>query len=237
MALRLQCFFPMVMLFALLFSLMSSGQDIPWADIPSPYKEMHGKTFEGQGPNCFATALKMTGRVPSFRYVDGREFELYTQLACTETVSPQLGDIGVYSFKDGFSLIHAFVYLNETYGFEKEGADQVGSGRSPLEVRTHSVIAAIHGSDSFCRQYSSNDPVCYYHLRYERCQNLNFSQWPWAQSMIFELEQNEKQMEILLESSNMGSKERALHEISFKPIKRAFSVSAQSGLRLWPRSL
>lgn len=168
-----------------------------------------GKTFEVLGPNCFATALKITGHVPTFRGVDGKEFELFTRLSCERVEQPQRGDIGIFAFPDGYAMDHAYVYLSPELGIEKQGVDY--NGKTPIMVKTLSQIIYLHGASDFCRKYAPDPSVCSQDHYYVRCRGLDLTAWPQAQTLLDQqLLPLEKLMGEFVESKVFGSQELLL---------------------------
>lgn len=168
-----------------------------------------GKTFEVMGPNCFATALKLTGKMPTFRGVDGKEFELFTRLSCERVENPQRGDIGIFAFPDGYAMDHAYVYLSAEQGIEKPGVDY--NGKTPIMVRPLFQIEFIHGASEFCRKYAPDPAVCSLDHYYVRCNDLDLTPWPQAQNFLeTQLLPLENLMGEFVESKIFGARERLL---------------------------
>lgn len=116
-----------------------------------------GRTFAIPGPNCFSTALRVTGIYPTFRGVDVGEFKSFIESQCKEVQNTEPGDIGTYLTPDGLFL-HAFVFLDATTGIEKAGVDYVG--KSAVLENSLANIDYIRYADPYCRQYSKNISEC-----------------------------------------------------------------------------
>lgn len=137
-----------------------------WAGAWSP-SGYEGKTFSSPGPNCFSSALRVTQKTPSFRGMDEKEFSSFLELNCQKVSKPFTGDIGVFSSK-GFAYTHAFVYLNENWGFQKPGVDYLG--KTPLATARLQDIIYTYIAPRECRQYSKDISECSLTLEYYRCQ-------------------------------------------------------------------
>lgn len=96
--------------------------------LPNKLKEYLGKKSENAGPNCFNAALVFSGLLPNLRYSKSEEIELYLkEPLCRKkekAESPEAGDLGLISMagkNQDLRSMHAFIYLNEEFVFEKSG--------------------------------------------------------------------------------------------------------------------
>ncbi len=131
-----------------------------------------GKTFQVAGPNCFSTALRVTGHYATFRAVGPEEFEAFLNLTCDKVDDAQKGDIGTY-FAPLYSFTHAYVHLDQDYGLQKLGVDYLGP--SPIEKqRLHSIDYVYYASKE-CRQYSPDISLCANTRAAYRCKKFDWS--------------------------------------------------------------
>lgn len=166
-----------------------------------------GQTFEFMGPNCFSTALHLTGQARTFRAVDVGEFEAYTELACQRVQIPRSGDIGVFR-APGYLVTHAYIFVNEKWALEKPGVDYAGKtavGLLPLEAVLYRSLAS-----SECRRYSANSRECENEHYYLRCGSPKFPSTKWSSEHEFLVAQVEFAMaELLLKGEvNTGSRQK-----------------------------
>lgn len=134
--------------------------------LPVAYQRALGQTFAVAGPNCFATALAVTGLYPGFRGVDTEEMQKYTALFCREVQIPQPGDIGVYA-SPGYGFVHAFVYISQNLGLEKPGVDY--AGRTAIQIRHLNSIDYRSRASMECRRFSPDLSLCSNDLLFFHC--------------------------------------------------------------------
>lgn len=137
--------------------------------LPSSFQEAAGKTFAHPGPNCFATALKLTGITASFRGMDEPEFRERVKLQCERTEKPEIGDIGVFE-KPGFGFIHAYAFISPEWGMEKPGVDYMG--KTPIALASADSIEYRYLASPECRRYSKNISECANDHYFLRCRPI-----------------------------------------------------------------
>ena len=135
-------------------------------DLLNSLQESEGLTFSVPGPNCFASALKLTGMTPSFRGMDEPEFSAIVKASCPVTASPQPGDIGVYE-TPGFGFIHAYVYVSDQLGMQKPGVDY--AGKTAISFQSLDAIRFTYLASPECRRYARDLSECSNKHYYLRC--------------------------------------------------------------------
>lgn len=128
-----------------------------------------GTVFETPGPNCFSTALVLSGVHPTFRGVDELEMRAELTSSCQPVHGePKPGDVGVYMTREGEFLVHAFIYVDTETVIEKRG---VGSGpENAILQGPFAHTQYIYGvASKECLRYSPG-PDCYNRLTYYRCE-------------------------------------------------------------------
>lgn len=180
------------------------------AELPAPFLEAEGKTFAYQGPNCFATALKLTGVTQSFRGMDELEFRELTQLYCERTESPRIGDIGVFE-KPGFGFIHAYAYVSPEFGLEKPGVDYMG--KTPIALARMESIQFRYLAPIECRRYSPGDlSQCANDHYFLRCNPVHFSGQPQLRRHEQKIRDIELGLDQLLEQTSADSDDHFLFD-------------------------
>ncbi|MBX3040124.1 MAG: hypothetical protein KF789_05370 [Bdellovibrionaceae bacterium] len=162
-------FFGLILLIGLQAGLaMAQG-----ASVEASFREFEGKTFEVVGPNCFGTALRLSGFQTTFRGVDGGEFQAFVKLACRKVQNPEPGDIGIFEMR-GFAMAHAYIYLSPELGIDKPGVDYLG--KTPIAVKPLASIIYRNLASPECRRYSKDISECSSDHYYVRCAGLPESQ-------------------------------------------------------------
>lgn len=196
------------MLGRLIFMTVSLLSSLGWAWSLS---HLEGKTFSSPGPNCFSSALRATHKTPSFRGMDEKEFSAFLELNCQKVAKPAIGDIGVFTAR-GFAHTHAFVYLNEQWGFQKPGVDYLG--KTPLATVRIQDIMYTYIASKECRQYAKDISACSVDFAYYRCQKhrpIRHILSYLHEEAIFKIE---KELErVLLQSVITESDRKSLSEI------------------------
>lgn len=154
----------------LIFVTMTFLSALSNAGVPAPVVDTSvlQRTFEIPGPNCFSTALRVTGMYPTFRGVDIGEFSAFIKNECKEVTAPRKGDIGTYAFPNGGAFQHAFVYVDAEKGIEKAGVDYLVKSPVTENLLVHIDYTRIASPE--CRQYSAqNLSLCSNVKRFYRC--------------------------------------------------------------------
>lgn len=177
--------------------------------LESRMREADGKTFAVLGPNCFATAMKVSGITSSYRGMDAKEFEAIQKNFCQKVDQPQPGDIGVFE-TPGFGFIHAYVYVSSETGMQKPGVDY--NGKTPISFQPLESISYTYLASPECRRYSKNISECANSHYYVRCRS--FSDELKKMNLIFEnrVQEIEKSMDLLLASDNWGDSQKLLSQ-------------------------
>lgn len=181
---------------------------------PKTYEGAIGKKFEVPGPNCFGTALKLSGFYPTFRGVDTGEFTSYVKLACKAVDEPLTGDIGVFE-APRYGFVHAYIYLSASVGIDKPGVDY--SGKTAIRVRPLADIEYSFLASKECRQSGKDSRSCYNQHYYLRCEKLDLSKYSEVTQHSEKVLEIEKTMEELIEKSKFSSED----------IKRVFEVETE----------
>lgn len=158
-------------------SLSVGAQGLDATGVAPRYLRAVGKSFEVMGPNCFGTALKLSGFQSTFRGVDVGEFQAFLNLACRPVESPEPGDIGVFE-APGFALLHAYIYLSPDLGIEKPGVDYLG--KTPIALNSLESILYRSIASPECRRYAKDVSECSNRHFYVRCAGIPESRNSWA---------------------------------------------------------
>lgn len=137
--------------------------------IPEILVDLQGKSFVIPGPNCYNTALKITGMYPYHRFVSEAEMSAFLLTsACRKVSKPLPGDIGVFR-QDKFANIHAFLYMSPNLVFEKFGFDDRGINY-PMTLNLRANVDYLWEASPECRRYGGPrmkeecfNKVYYYH--------------------------------------------------------------------------
>lgn len=196
-------------LFLFLRAFSASAQDLSATgiDLPAPYREALGKTFEVMGPNCFGTVLKLSGFQSTFRGVDVGEFQAFVKLACRQVESPEPGDIGVFE-APGFAFLHAYLYLSPDLGLDKPGVDYLG--KTPISIKPLSSILYRNIASPECRRYSKDVGECSNLHYYVRCSGLPEESSPWLRDHDRKVGALESLMGKALEMTSFGPEQGSI---------------------------
>lgn len=157
-----------------------------------------GKSFEIPGPNCFATALRVTGLAPTFRAVDESEFKAYLTAFCSKVETRRVGDIGAYI--SGNIFTHAYVLASDQTGIDKPGVDYFG--KTPISEKSLQNIDYVSYASRECRQYGGDDiSVCANERVFYRCQKPTFKDLPEINAHNATVAQWDADVTVLLETS------------------------------------
>ena len=189
--------FGIVKIFIFVLGILSSFQALSSEGFQARLRQAEGKTFEALGPNCFATAMKLSGITSSYRDMDDKEFAVIQKNFCQRVDQPQPGDIGVFE-TPRFGFVHAYVYVSSGWGMQKPGVDY--NGKTPISLQALDSINYTYLASPECRRYSKNISECSNLHYYVRCQS--FSSLLTSYNPLFEttVRDIEARMEGLLEN-------------------------------------
>lgn len=170
--------------------------------LTSRMREAEGKTFSVMGPNCFATALKVSGVTSSYRGMDAKEFEIIQKNFCQKVDQPRAGDIGVFE-TPGFGFIHAYVFVSNDTGMQKPGVDY--NGKTPISFQSLQSINYTYLASPECRRYAKNISECANAHYYVRCESFADDLKKINPDLETQVQAIEKNMDLLLESNVWGA--------------------------------
>ena len=190
-----------VFLFAFISITITDAKADPAEGLASRMQEADGKTFAVMGPNCFATAMKVSGVTSSYRGMDAKEFAVIQKNFCHKIDQPQPGDIGVFE-TPGFGFIHAYVFVSSDTGMQKPGVDY--NGKTPISFQSLESINYTYLASPECRRYSKDVSECVNAHYYVRCENYVRHLRKINPVLEDQVQAIEKSMDLLLEGDNWG---------------------------------
>jgi hypothetical protein len=114
------------------------------------------------GPNCWDAAMYAVGATKSLRFMHPHEFLYLLDRYCTQTETPQYGDLGrMYDDNE----VHAFIWLSESEVYAKHSNDSY----EKYKIMPIKKILSDYGIKRECALDAVKENSCYRKTAYYSC--------------------------------------------------------------------
>lgn len=152
--------------------------------------DWNGGSSHIDGPNCWNTALVLSGLKTGLRFTHPQEWLDNLNLHCQEVLVPKFGDVGrIYHSKDG--EVHGFIHIDDQTIFAKHGESTLHGH----QYMSYEKMLDQYGRTRQCRIDDDFSPECFHELKYYRCGSNSLSQ---AEILVDQIDQD---LEIFLFST------------------------------------